>query len=272
MAFMSRMAMLAKTQYTAAMLPETVVVVSDAHLGHAPEPAASAFHRFLDVVPDLGSHLVVNGDLFDFWFEYGAVIPRHAFPTLSALDRVRRRGVRITVTGGNHDRWGGEFWRQQLGAEFHRGGVTVPLAGWRTFLAHGDGLAERHLMARAMHRVTRWPVTAALFRWLHPDLGFRLVDLMSRTLADQTRDPAALDRAAASQEDFARAYLEAHADVDLVVLGHTHRPALVQVGSGRWYVNPGAWMEGGSYALITSAGPTLETFAGAGSRADDSQP
>lgn len=271
---MSRMAMLAKTQYTAAMPPETVVVVSDVHLGHAPEPVASAFHRFLDVVPDLGSHLVVNGDLFDFWFEYGAVIPRHAFPTLSALDRVRRRGVRITVTGGNHDRWGGEFWRQQLGAEFHRAGVTVPLAGWRTFLAHGDGLAERHLMARAMHRVTRWPVTAALFRWLHPDLGFRLVDLMSRTLADQTRDPAALDRAAASQEDFARAYLEAHADVDLVVLGHTHRPALVQVGSGggRWYVNPGAWMEGGRYALITSAGPTLETFAGAASRADDSQP
>ena len=60
--------------------------------------------------------------------------------------------------------------------------------------------------------------------------------------------------------------------MDLVVLGHTHRPALVQVGSGCWYVNPGAWMEGGRYALITSDGPTLETFAGAASGADDSQP
>src|SRR5258707_4235164 len=53
-----------------------VLVVADAHLGQVPPAVASAFHRFLDAVPDLGDALVINGDLFDFWFEYRSVIPR----------------------------------------------------------------------------------------------------------------------------------------------------------------------------------------------------
>ncbi len=83
------------------------MIVSDVHLGHAPPEVADAFRRFLERVPDLGEHLIVNGDLFEFWFEYREVIPKRAFPTLEALGRVRRAGVQLTVTGGNHDRWGG---------------------------------------------------------------------------------------------------------------------------------------------------------------------
>src|SRR5207253_1529099 len=65
--------------------PESVVIVSDAHLGHAPESVVRNFHLFLETMPQLGRHLIINGDLFDFWFEYRRVISRDAFPTLSAL-------------------------------------------------------------------------------------------------------------------------------------------------------------------------------------------
>ena len=120
-----------------------MVVVSDAHLGHASGDVANAFRRFLDSVPDRTRHLVINGDLFDFWFEYRTVIPREAFPVLSDLYRVRRAGVRLTVTGGNHDRWGGDFWHRELEAEFHPDEVELELAGWRTLVAHGDGRSEQ---------------------------------------------------------------------------------------------------------------------------------
>jgi hypothetical protein len=53
-----------------------VVVVADAHLGQVPPATAAAFHAFLDAVPTLGDALLINGDLFDFWFEYKRVIPR----------------------------------------------------------------------------------------------------------------------------------------------------------------------------------------------------
>jgi UDP-2,3-diacylglucosamine hydrolase len=247
-------------QYTAPVPHDTVVVVSDAHLGPGSEAAAAAFFRFLDAVPNLARHLVINGDLFDFWFEYATVIPRHAFPVLAALDRVRRAGVTLTLTGGNHDRWGGTFWGAEIEAAFHPAGVALPLAGWRALVTHGDGVAEEHLSARVMHRVTCWPPTAALFRWLHPDLGIRLARAMSGVLAAETRDDATVNRAARAQAGWARRYLADHPDLDLLVLGHTHRPALEAVGPRRWYLNPGAWFDNGRHAVITADGPELRTF------------
>lgn len=244
-------------QYTA-RVPGAVVIVSDAHLG--PDVSSEPFLRFLASVPDLGAHLIINGDLFDFWFEYGAVVPRRAFRVLSALHHLVLQGIAITVTGGNHDRWGGAFWREEVGASFHREGLHLVLAGWRAAVLHGDGASETHAAARVMHRVTRWPVTAAAFRWLHPDLGLWLVQRMSGRLAQQTRHGGVLEQAAAAQAAWARAFLAREAAVDMLVLGHTHRAALERIGERRWYVNPGAWCEGESYALVTEAGPELRTF------------
>jgi UDP-2,3-diacylglucosamine hydrolase len=247
-------------QYTARVLSDTAVVVCDAHLGPGSGASTAAFLRFLETVPALGRQLVINGDLFDFWFEYGTVIPRQAFPVLAALDRVRGAGVALTLTGGNHDRWGGAFWGTEIAAAFHPSGVTLPLAGWRALVIHGDGLAERHLSARIMHRVTRWAPTVALFRWLHPDLGIPLVRRMSGALAARARDEGVVDRAAQAQAAWARSYLAAHPDIALLVLGHTHRAACEAVAPRRWYVNPGAWFDGGRHALITPDGPELRTF------------
>ena len=242
------------------MPPEKVIFVADAHLGQAPATVTQSFHRFLEHVPDLATHLVVNGDLFDFWFEYRRVIPRHAFPTLAALAQLRKAGVSLTVSGGNHDRWGGDFWSEELGAAFYSHPVELTFAGFRTFLAHGDGLSESRRASRLMHHVTRMPVTVKLFRWIHPDIGFWLADRMSGGLAEQTRDAASLDRAAEVQRAFAVAMMEKRRELDLVVLSHTHRPALVPGGARRWYLNPGAWLDGGCYALLTPDGPELRTF------------
>ena len=238
-----------------------VIVLADAHLG-ATEPAVEAdLLAFLERVPQLGSHLVINGDLFDFWFEYRTVVSREAFPTLSALRRVRDAGVALTLTGGNHDRWGGTFFSEYLDAAFHPDGTELKLAGWRTWLTHGDGLSEQHWGGGLMHRVTRFPLTARLFRAIHPDFGFRLAQWMSHGLAEQTRDGAALDRAAAAQAAFARSVLARRADLDLVVFAHTHRPSLQAVAERRWYLNPGSWLDGRHYAVITDAGPSLQSFS-----------
>ncbi len=248
--------------YIAALVNwQTVYLLGDAHLGGRTPPAVSqALHGFLERVPQDGEQVVINGDLFDFWFEYRTVIPRHAFPTLARLAELRRRGVRLTLTGGNHDRWGRRFWQRELGAEFHPQSAELSLGGWRVFLAHGDGLAEAHLAARLLHGVTRHPVTAGVFRWIHPDLAYRLVERFSGVLGEETKDPAVLERAAAAQAAWARALLQRRNDLDLVILGHTHRPALEAVAQRRWYVNPGAWMDGFHYATLTERGPELHGY------------
>ncbi|UCF41837.1 MAG: UDP-2,3-diacylglucosamine diphosphatase [Gemmatimonadota bacterium] len=243
------------------MSADPVVIVSDVHLGYAPPEIARAFHRFLERVPDLGCHLVVNGDLFEFWFEYREVIPRAAFPTLQALGRLRRAGVRLTVTGGNHDRWGGTFWRDEVDAAFHPGEVELDLAGHRALVTHGDGIGDGQWHARALHSVVRHPLTARLFRWMHPDLGIALVRRVSPLLSGKARDESIVRRHAEAQAAHARTLLGERDDLALVVMGHTHRAALEQVAPGRWYLNPGAFLEGLRYAVVERDGPRMERFA-----------
>jgi len=234
-------------------VPSRVLVVADAHLGQVPPAIESAFHSFLEAVPDLGEALLINGDLFDFWFEYGAVIPRRHFGTVAKLQALRAKGIAITLIGGNHDRWGGDFLSKDLGIGFHGGAAEIDVAGRRAFVAHGDGLTEQHWSAQLMHRVTRHPVTVRLFRALHPDLGFWIAHRLSGTLADSTRDPAVLDRAARAQAQYAE-------DLGLVILAHTHRPALVELGNGRAYLNPGAFLDGYRYAVVTANNVELKAF------------
>src|SRR5712692_10021057 len=97
------------------------LVVADAHLGQVPESVVRAFHTFLDTVPQPGDELVVNGDLFDFWFEYGTVVPRRHLPTVMKLAGLVQRGIPVTFLGGNHDRWGGDFLRRDMGIGYYPG-------------------------------------------------------------------------------------------------------------------------------------------------------
>ena len=242
-----------------AVLGHTLVVVSDAHLGVAPPAVEEVLLEFLHACPTLGDCLLVNGDLFDFWFTYTRVIPRRGFHVAAALAQLRRR-MPIVMVGGNHDRWDSEFWERDLGLVFHPLRTTFDI-GHRTVLAvHGDGLTEARWQGKLIHRLIQHPATAAIYRLLHPDLGFRLVDLLSPALGDHTHDETALALVADRQRAWAERLLEQHPSVGLVIMGHTHRPVIADLEQGRQYLNPGAWFDGFRYALATESGAELRAF------------
>ena len=105
-------------------------------------------------------------------------------------------------------------------------------------------------------------VQSAFHRFLEavPDLGFWIAHRLSGTLADHTRDPAVLDRAARAQAQYAEELLRRRPDLGLVILAHTHRAALAELGNGRAYLNPGAFLDGGRYAIVTQDAVELKTF------------
>ncbi len=240
-----------------------VVIVGDAHLYHSEGSRTDKlFHNFLKEVPALGNHLVINGDLFEFWFEYRTVIPRRLFPTLALLAALREKGVVLTITGGNHDRWGGRFWREQLGVRFEPEGCDMQLAEWNSRVVHGDGLGERHVGARILHWLTRKKMTVGMFRLVHPDVGLWGVSKLSRLLSSGTRTEQMNAKVADTQESFARQYLSERPNLQMLVMGHTHKASLVEVRSGQWYLNPGPWMEEARYATVDDEGPELHVFGG----------
>jgi UDP-2,3-diacylglucosamine hydrolase len=230
---------------------ERVVIVGDAHLGSADLRDEEAFHEFLDAVPDIGSRLIIMGDIFDFWFEYNAVIPRRPFRTLTKLAVLKEKGIAIEAFGGNHDRWGGTFITDDMGIPFHADGADLTLAGRKTWIHHGDGLAEQKLGGKLIHRITRSRITQSVFRSLHPDFGFRLADRLSGGLAESNKTVEAQEAAAGAQEKYVRALMTAEkTDVELVVLAHTHRQRAMEIAPGRWYLNAGQWMVDRHYAVV----------------------
>ncbi len=247
------------------MLGHTLVVVSDAHLGVAPPAAEEALLAFLETVPGLGDCLLVNGDLFDFWFSYRRVIPRRGFHVAAALARLRRR-VPIVMTGGNHDRWGGDFWDRDIGIRFDPLRATFEIGRRQVAAIHGDGLTEPGLGATLLHRAINHPVTAAVYRAIHPELGLRLVDALSPHLGDHTPNPAKLGDAVQRQHAWAADLLAREPGLGLVIMGHTHQPALAEPAAGRQYLNPGAWFDGFRYAVVTESGAELRQFNAAAPR------
>ena len=234
--------------------------MADAHLGQVPESVTRAFRSFLDTVPQPGDELVVNGDLFDFWFEYRSAVPRRHLGTVMQLAGLVQRGIPVTFLGGNHDRWGGDFLRKDMGIGYHPGAAELVLAGRRALVVHGDGITEQHWSGALLHWLLRQPVTIALFRLLHPAIGFWIADRLSGTLADTTKDAAVLDRAAAAQAAYARGVLARRPELSLVVMAHTHRARLEQIDGRRAYVNPGAFLDGGRYAVITHDNVELRNY------------
>jgi UDP-2,3-diacylglucosamine hydrolase len=242
------------------VLGHALVIVYDAHLGVAPPSVEEALLSFLEAVPGLGDCLLVNGDLFDFWFSYARVIPRRGFHVAAALARLRRR-LPIVMVGGNHDRWGGDFWERDVGVQFDPRRLTFDIGARRVAAIHGDGLTEPRFGATLLHRAINHPITAAVYRAIHPEIGLRLVDFLSPRLGDHTPDAAVLADAAARQVAWAERLLEAEPAVGLVVMGHTHRPALAAPAPGRQYLNPGAWFDGFRFAVATERDAELRTFS-----------
>jgi UDP-2,3-diacylglucosamine hydrolase len=214
----------------------TLVVVSDAHLGATPPAIEEALVAFLDAVPTLGDCLLLNGDLFDFWFAYSRVVPRRGF------------------------RWGGDFWSRDLGLRFDPYRLTFQLGRIGVAAIHGDGLAEGRRRARILHRMIHHPATSAIYRILHPELGFRLVEALSPHLGDQETGEDRLEAAAAHQRAWASQLLAREPELGMVIIGHTHRPELSRMADGGTYLNPGAWFEGLRYAVATEDGAELRQF------------
>ncbi len=236
-----------------------VYIASDVHLGAVPDETATSFCSWLDFAGREASRVFINGDLFDFWFEYRSVIPRGHTRVLGALARLVDAGVPVDFMGGNHDWWGGTFLTEEIGVTFHREPVTMELAGLRTLVAHGDGLGTGDLGYRMLKSVLRGRGTRWAFRWLHPDLGARVARWVSRTEHRGATEGA-------SDEDPRAEFLKAWAlerlaedpTLDLVVLGHSHRPEKVEASPGRFYLNGGDWVHNRSYVVLAEgAEPVL---------------
>jgi UDP-2,3-diacylglucosamine hydrolase len=247
--------------YLRPMPIQQLVVVGDAHLGAAPPVVEATLLRWLDEVPKLGDGLLLNGDLFAFWFGYRRAIPRAGVRVLARLAALAR-SMPVLMTGGNHDRWGDSFWEPELGIRFGRSELAFELDQRPALAVHGDGVAEPTWKTALKLRVIGHPMVSAGFRALPADLAFRWADRLNGRLERTDRSERRADRAALLQRTWAAERLRDRAELSLLVMGHTHRPAVAEPVPGQRYLNPGAWFDGYRYATATATEVTLRQYPG----------
>ncbi|HVE78080.1 MAG TPA: UDP-2,3-diacylglucosamine diphosphatase [Gemmatimonadaceae bacterium] len=232
--------------------------MSDTHLGAAPAEVERQLLGFLRAVSSAARTLVINGDLFDFWFEWRTVIPRTGFRILAALADLRDAGIDVVWIAGNHDCWGGEVLQRDVGVAYHVGAWEGGVAGWRARIDHGDGLRPREdRRYRALRRVLRHPFSIRSFRWLHPDLGTSLATGSSTaSRVHRARDGGAGLRRIAFDT------LASAPALDLLVFGHSHVAALERAPGGGVYANAGSWLEAPTFLALDAERVELRAWDG----------
>ncbi len=218
-----------------------VCFFGDVHLGYGSRSEqrerTELLCTFLAHLPSYCSHVVILGDLFDFWFDYRSTIPKEFWQAVAALGALRRSGVEVDYIIGNHDFGHWRFFREELGIEPLSSDIERYWYGKRFYITHGDGKLPSDRGYRLLRSLLRSRVAQRLYRLLHPDIGIALARWASR--ASRLHAGVPPHHLVDNLESFAQALLAA--GYDAVVAGHSHVPALKRFGAG-WYVNPGGWL------------------------------
>lgn len=247
------------------VLPAPCYIISDTHLGFAPDAVEHALLRFLRYLETAAGSVVIDGDLWEFWFEWRTAVPRRGFRAAAALAALAER-VPVLMIAGNHDCWGGDVLTKDLGVDYRVGPWEGDLAGWRARIEHGDGLRpQEDRRYRALRRVLRNRLAIHAFRWVHPDIATPLATGSSHA----SRTYGARD-GGRGLRDASDRMARADARLELVVLGHSHVAALDRVGeNGRTvYANAGSWLDAPTFVRVTPERVALRQWSSSAESAD----
>ena len=209
--------------------------ISDLHLQESHPRTAEAFFRFLDEQAAHADQLYLLGDIFEYWAgDDDLDTPFHA-RVIAALRALGEAGVEVFWMAGNRDFLVGPGFAEAAGLRLLDEPHVATIAGQRIALVHGDAectLDIKYMEFRAMVRDKKWQE-----QFLAMPLAQR------KTIIAGLREGSREAHTTKSCEimDVTPRAVEALFEtlgVEVLIHGHTHRPALHLHGGKRRYVLP----------------------------------
>lgn len=227
--------------------------ISDQHLGLQSKEIEDKKERklvaFLKFAEENCDELFMLGDLFDYWFEYKRVYQKGFFRTLTALQDVYEKGIKIHYFIGNHDFMHKDFFTKEIGAAVYYDSLATDLNGKKFYMSHGDGLVKNDYGYKILKVILRNKITQWLYTWLHPDIGVAIASKASKSSREYTnkKNYGELDgmlEAAKKKIDEGFEY---------VIFGHSHERIFLDYKNGK-YINLGSWIDAPCYGKFDSNG------------------
>ena len=242
-----------------------VFFASDNHLG-APTLAESRtrekhFVAWLDSIKGDAEVLFLLGDLFDFWFEYGTVIPKGFTRVLGKLAELSDAGIQIYFFSGNHDLWMNGYFEEELNIKVFHSPQEFLIGEKHFFIGHGDGLGPHDKGYKRFKKVVTNPFFKWCFKWLHPDIGVKIAQYLSvkNKLISGKEDVKFEGENTEWLVQYCRRKLsESHRDI--FVFGHRHMPLNIKLNDNATYINLGDWIGHNTYGQFNGTKFDLKKF------------
>ena len=243
----------------------TTLFISDLHLDPERPHITSLFARFLREEARGADALYILGDLFEAWVgdddpsETGAEVARSVRAVVEA-------GTPAYFIHGNRDFLLGRDFASRAGMSLLPEPSVVMLYGRPALLSHGDTLCTGDVAYQQFRAQTHEPAWQAAFlaQPLEARLAFaRKAREASRAHQEGLAGQGTMETITDVAPDAVAATFALYG-VDLMIHGHTHRPAvheLVVDGRGRQRIVLGDWYEQGSVLRVDRSGSRLEALA-----------
>jgi len=231
---------------------KSVYFASDQHFGAPNEKDSKKreeiFLSWLNEIENTTDTLFLIGDLFDFWFEYKYVVPKGFVRILGKLAQLKDKGITIYFFTGNHDLWIDDYFEKELGFIVFRKKQYFEIDDKLFLIAHGDGLGPGDKGYKRMKKVFTNPISKWLYRWLHPDLGMKLGNYLSRKnkLISGNEDIIYLGEDKEWLALYSKRKLKQE-KIHFFIYGHRHLPIKIQLSPESVYFNLGDWITHYSY-------------------------
>lgn len=209
--------------------------ISDLHLQESHPRTAAAFFDFLATRAVHAQQLYLLGDLFEYWAGDDDLISPFNAAIAQALRNVSDAGVAIFWIAGNRDFLVGADFASAAGLTLLAEPHVTTIAGTTVALVHGDAECTQDSAYMAFRQQVRDPAWQAQF--LAMPLSQRKAIIAG--LRDGSREAHAGKSMAIM--DVTPGAIDALHDAtgcDVIIHGHTHRPALHRDGARRRYVLP----------------------------------
>jgi UDP-2,3-diacylglucosamine hydrolase len=238
----------------------TILFISDLHLDAQLPQVTHLLETFVAQESAAAEAIYILGDLFEVWVGDDDDRPatRHF---IDILRRMTATGTPVYVMHGNRDFLLGEKFCTETGCSLLPDPSVVELYGKRALLMHGDSLCTddiEHQQTRQQLRSTQWQS-----EFLAKPLAerIRLAQEYRHLSREQTRNKpdAIMDVNADAVAAVMREY-----DVDELIHGHTHRPAIHDIsidGKPARRIVLGDWNSSGSVLRVDGDRRLLETYS-----------
>jgi UDP-2,3-diacylglucosamine hydrolase len=212
-----------------------IFFISDLHLQEDRPALTEAFLRFVDERARSARQLYLLGDLFEYWAgDDDLDAPFHS-RIVAALRSLSDAGVELFWIAGNRDFLVGDAFAEAAGLTLLPETWVIEDHGRRIVLVHGDAQCTDDVNYMAFRAQVRQPA------WQQQFLAMPLAQ--RKAIIAGLRDNSRKDQAGKSDEIMdvtpaAIAAVFAETGTTVMIHGHTHRPALHEVGGKLRYVLP----------------------------------